>query len=383
MGFAPSKGRRCRNPIACVNRQQAAKILLQMSRRHPQSQRVDYLLEELASRLLCRRWHQDQAAGITRQWQDNIDDYQAAEDDRRCERMDDPMDRLITAVAVRVEQSIVARMPPAPVRSTVARTRATSHRTDRNTSSVAPLRILGPSSVTPSVATRERSRVRDHNEPNGEEAEQQTNSEPDPPSQQQASLRETNHCENNPSPRSSADELTAHTNDASLGEPVAMTREEVTSEGDTEEHAIEALTQAQRHEESPHFHDHRPIEGNCSICFEELSSGDDIAWCQAQCKQNFHADCVNTWDASRVADRLKIYPYWQDSPRISTTPWKLMGAYMLLWQIEHIRHGGHAQRGRCSFFLFLVATVTVILHAHIPAAWTLGQPYGYRADSAL
>ena len=277
-------------------------MLLKMSNLHPQSQRVDYLLEEVASRLLCRRWHQDQAAGITRQWQDNIDDYQAAEDDRRCERMDDTIDRLITAVAARVEQLIVARLPPAPARSTVARTRATSHRTDRNTSSVAPLRILGPPSITPSVPTRVESRGGAHNEPNREEAEQQRYSEPDPPSQQQASLRGTDHHESNPSPRSSADELTIHTPDASLREPTAMTREEVTSEGDTEEHAIEIPTQAQRHEEdteehaiemptqaqrleeSPHFHDRRPIEGDCSICLVELSGDDYIAWWKAQCK---------------------------------------------------------------------------------------------------
>lgn len=378
MGFAPSKGRRCRNPIACANRQGAAKILLEMSGLHPQSQRVDCLLEELASRLLCRRWHQDQAAGITRQWQDDIDNHQAAEDDRRCERIVDLIELRLTAAAVRAERSVMLRTPPAPARSTVARPRETSHRTNQPTASVARLRIQD--SVTPSVAASVQSRGRDHNEPSGEESEQQTDCEPDLSSQQRESLRGTIHHGNNPSPRSAADELNTHTPDASHREQTVTTREavtddaeseehatevpaqehpqeesphahdrgaievtdegeteghileaptqehphedslhahdrrvieEVTNEGEPEDHAIEAPTQDQTQEESTRAYDRRAIEGDCCICFEDLSSGGDTAWCRAQCRQNFHADCIDTWHASQVANRrAKTCPHW-------------------------------------------------------------------------
>lgn len=311
MGFAPSKGRRCRNPIACANRQEAARILLEMSRLHPQSQRVDCLLEELASRLLCRRWHQDQAAGITRQWQDDIDNYQAAEEDRIVERVLERLKLRLAAEAVRAERSIVVRTSPAPARSTLARTRATSHRTDRNTSSLASLHMLGSSSATPLVAPREEPRGRDHNEPNEEEAEQQTDPEPDLSSQRRASLPGTNRHENNPSPRSSAEELTAHIPDASLREPIVTAREEATAEGEHREHIPEAPTQDRAQEESLHAHDRRAIEGDCSICFEDLSVGGDTAWCRAQCRQNFHADCVNTWHASQdTYGDGKTCPFW-------------------------------------------------------------------------
>lgn len=405
MGFAPSKGRKCRNPIACANRQGAAKLLLEMSGLHPQSQRVDCLLEELASRLLCRRWHQDQAAGITRQWQDDIDNHQAAEDDRRCERIVDLIELRLTAAAVRAERSVILRTPPAPARSTVARPRETSHRTNQPTASVARLRIQD--SVTPSEAASVQSRERDHNEPSGEESEQQSNSEPDLSSQQRAFLRDTIDHGNNPPTRSPTDELNTHTPDASHREQIVTTREavtddaeseehatevpaqehsqeesphahdrgaiEVTDEGETEGHILEAPTQEHPHEESlhahdrrgieevteeerteehtpeaptqelpheeslhahdrrvieevtnegepedhaieaptrdgtqeepPHAHDRRAIEGDCCICFEDLSSGGDTAWCKAQCRQNFHADCIDTWHASQVANR--------------------------------------------------------------------------------
>ncbi|RDA86198.1 hypothetical protein CP532_3477 [Ophiocordyceps camponoti-leonardi (nom. inval.)] len=41
----------------------------------------------------------------------------------------------------------------------------------------------------------------------------------------------------------------------------------------------------------------RPIEGDCSICFCELQ-GDDpqpIVWCRAECGQNIHRQCMDTW----------------------------------------------------------------------------------------
>lgn len=77
VGHAPSKGRRCRNAIACVNRQEGAKILLQMSRLDPRSQRLDDKLYELASRLLCRRWHQGQVADMKRKWRCDIENHLA------------------------------------------------------------------------------------------------------------------------------------------------------------------------------------------------------------------------------------------------------------------------------------------------------------------
>lgn len=186
VGYAPSKGRRCRNAIACVNRQEAAKLLLQMSRLDPHSPRLDDKLDELASRLLCRRWHQNQAADMKRKWRCGIESHLAAENSRREE--EEPAGR-------------------------------------RN------------------------------NESNEDEAEE---------------------------------------------------------EGESEENASEIPTLEQRAQaEAHHTHDRRAIEGDCSICCEDLSSGGDTVWCRAQCRQNFHADCIGIWHTSQEADgRRKTCPYW-------------------------------------------------------------------------
>lgn len=205
IGHAKSKGRKCRSPIACANRQEASKILREMSRLDPQSPRIANKIEELACRLLCRRWHQSQAAEMKEHWLGIIADYQAA--------------------------------------------------------------------TPPTTPGDEPGQTNDAG-PNAEEPIEQIASTSDLSSPQEAtSQAETHRHETNlSSPSLSADELTTNM-------PGAYPRE---------------------------------VEGDCSICREELGrSAGDILWCRAQCRQNFHADCVNLWHAWQEVDgREKTCPYW-------------------------------------------------------------------------
>ena len=83
-------------------------------------------------------------------------------------------------------------------------------------------------------------------------------------------------------------------------------------EREIEENASGSPTQERRsQEEAHHAHDRRVLEGDCSICCEDLVSGGDTVWCRAQCRQNFHADCIGLWHASQEADdRGKACPCW-------------------------------------------------------------------------
>ena len=85
VGYAPSQGRRCHNPIAAANRQDAAKLLKQMSKLDLSSSRIDGLLEQLAPRVLCKRYHQNQFSSMVSQWQDDLEDLQEEEAPRRAE----------------------------------------------------------------------------------------------------------------------------------------------------------------------------------------------------------------------------------------------------------------------------------------------------------
>ncbi|KAL9127962.1 MAG: hypothetical protein Q9175_007630, partial [Cornicularia normoerica] len=239
VGYAASKGRQCHNPIARANRQEAAKVLREMSRHDPQSRRLDDQLEELASRLLCRRWHQNQAADMKGQWHRDIERYQAA--------------------TVRAERSSTVRTPSASAHPTIFRNQATSRATGPTASSVAHSPIHGSAPATPLLATGEELGRRGNNDPNGAESGQQTNSSPASSSQQEAMLQERNHPENS-SPVSPADELTAHITGASLRAEIMATRETISDERESVEHTLEAPTQEQPHEGSLHAHDRRVIE---------------------------------------------------------------------------------------------------------------------------
>lgn len=306
IGHAKTQGRRCRNPIAYANRQEAAKISMEISRLDPQSPRLESELEELASRLLCRRWHQDQAEGIRRKWQRQMRNHQAVE------------------TALRAERPRTTERPSTPARSTVARSRVASIRSELVTSSVTTsvttsVTHESSTTITVSILIRDESEGRDNSEANEAGAHrQQTNAGPDSSSQQQASSQgSTNHQPSNPAPTSPADEPTAHTPATSFQQHLTETREEAQPAANQAEPSLRVESPpSQAHQpqhEDPHLahHDRRAIEGDCSICCEDVSTGGDTTWCRAQCRQNFHAECMDLWHASQEADEVvKTCPYW-------------------------------------------------------------------------
>lgn len=44
----------------------------------------------------------------------------------------------------------------------------------------------------------------------------------------------------------------------------------------------------------------KPIEGDCPICFSGLSEEREaVVWCRAECGQNMHQECFETWARSK------------------------------------------------------------------------------------
>lgn len=78
VGYAPSQRRRCRNPIACHNRQAAYAILHRLPDLYDNEAGLRAKLRELAGLVLCRRFypgqtsHQDQASDIVGIWYSDI-----------------------------------------------------------------------------------------------------------------------------------------------------------------------------------------------------------------------------------------------------------------------------------------------------------------------
>ena len=289
IGHAKTQGRRCDNPIADANRQQAAKILLEMARLDPRSPRVDFELEELASCLLCRKWHQDQAGAIKRQWRRDILNHQDFE------------------TAPRAERSRIVERPVTPARAPFIQTRVRATRREMVTSSITTSVTRESSSVTiVSIVIREESSEIGTNAPD-EEAEiprQQTNQEAHPSSQRQDI---TDHQADGASPESSFVEPTGHTTAPSVVVQDTPATEEPQQEPASEAEpaapissAPDQTRQSQHQDSHPANHDRRAIEGKCAICCEAFSpDSGDTTRCRAQCRQNFHAECIDLWHASQ------------------------------------------------------------------------------------
>lgn len=67
--FAPSKGRRCWNPINRGNRSDAWRVIDDLSATDPSGPGAFHLLQELAAYTVCIRDHQDQAHSVARKWE--------------------------------------------------------------------------------------------------------------------------------------------------------------------------------------------------------------------------------------------------------------------------------------------------------------------------
>jgi hypothetical protein len=69
IGYAPSQGRRCRNPIKNDNREFIMETLDDIAYLHPDSPAVTSRLRAIAGPALCVRYHQNQAETVVMQWQ--------------------------------------------------------------------------------------------------------------------------------------------------------------------------------------------------------------------------------------------------------------------------------------------------------------------------
>ncbi|MCJ1230590.1 hypothetical protein MMC12_007264 [Toensbergia leucococca] len=109
IGHAPSKGRRCRNPIAAANRHEASKKLDRIGRMDVMTANLDDFLEDIASRLLCKRWHQNQASTITSVWLSKVEKLRA---EMTRQRADDRLGEQIAVLEITDTTATTAATTP-------------------------------------------------------------------------------------------------------------------------------------------------------------------------------------------------------------------------------------------------------------------------------
>ncbi len=220
----------------------------------------------------------------------------------------------------RAERVRTERREPVVVRGGGPRGPAVEARREWVTASVV---VQSSFSITISIAVGGESEgIRDSG-PDGDEPRHQPDQNANSSSPREEQLQQTTaHQSNNSSSPSSANESITrtsaipaqeHPTTASVEEEqvVAAAAAETAEPLQTVSDPSPSAQSQPQHGSSHHTHrNRRTIEGECSICCEDLSDG-ETTWCRAQCGQNFHADCMSLWHAAQEADETeKTCPYW-------------------------------------------------------------------------
>lgn len=279
VGYAPSKGRRCRNPIAAVNRQAASKILSRLSRTDVMSANLEPLLKELALLLLCRRWHQDQVETVAKNWLQRVYELPIYQVARIKSEMDATLARLVRSYAEEQQvprpRSAATTYPDQQPVST-SRAAASSRPTpaSETAQSPAPSRTQHHRSVAPGPASTQ---------------VEQPLAATGHPSQNDQRAREANRHipDDNDAP---------HRSPSPLAPSVPATS---ATESQMEQNTSHATTVAVEE------------ENECSICYEEVTDGSSVISCRTQCRHKFHTGCLSEWFSILGArEQPLICPYW-------------------------------------------------------------------------
>ena len=310
VGYARTAKRRCHNPIAAANQIKAAKLVTEMSRLDISSPEITYLLEGLAPLVLCRRWHQNQAADMVDDWQEEVDvlrrEREAArrvEEEQRLQdsRLRRAEERRVLEAAQRAEE-LRHQREAAQQADEVQQVQEAAPRAEQASSEQEAVNRSEIQQLRAELALT-RARLEEVEEKN-RELHHRTPSE-------QPEIRLSRAVDQDAA--SDADVLVAvpvsptSTSDHRVAEepvfPVAAPVERV-EEGPTSP----TISPNDHLPEQPEDSDNRTMEGDCSICLENLGSQNDVTRCIAQCGQHFHQDCIGIWLVS--AENTHTCPYW-------------------------------------------------------------------------
>ena len=329
VGHAKTQGRRCRNIIAKDNRSLASKTLQNMSEQNVQTTKFDRQLESLAHRLLCRRWHVRDESQITakvEQWKSNIARFRAEDSAPQARQpvietetttanvittepnLEDTLESLRREIATLNERYANALQLAAPSGTVSPRPSQPVHRVDSNLT-VAVIRrstqTEGRHNHIHSATTSRSSSI----EPVEFEVIHPTTRQATPAEEEEihdlstrTSTSQTHSTESDPIPTPPLPEpetpTDVYASAHSSVEPPASNTSLLASTIESLETSLGGQTR-------------RRIDGECSICCEDVADGRDVSWCKAQCGQNFHADCVGIWLATQEDDhRTETCPFW-------------------------------------------------------------------------
>ncbi|KAK6823256.1 hypothetical protein RU639_006135 [Aspergillus parasiticus] len=291
-GYAPSQRRRCHMPTNARNRRTATYLLDEGTEDLYAGRDINDLLEDLAPYVLCTRFHRNQAPELAAKWKWKVQQFLAsymvpAPTQRAAGERRQTSSLARSRQSVEVDYSRPAKWPPVRIgeperpRTTQPATAASqgrlvNERVTQTANSTNRLRERSMSSAavpTQEITNRTRAVV----------SYSQTG-------RQGASAAASNRGPSNiPTPTIRA--TSSHVRPGS-GSSASLSSTTSSRSGDTTR---------------------RPIEGDCTICFDPLKNarsevgdgahhgtGDEeeqqeLSWCKARCGVNYHATCIKSW----------------------------------------------------------------------------------------
>lgn len=334
VGYAPSKGRRCHIAIAAANRQDAAKLLDQMSKLNLSSSRIDGLLEQLAPRVLCKRYHQNQSSSMVSQWQDDLEDLCVEEAARRAEqarhdraaarRAEDA--RRAREAAQRAEEERRARDVAQEAAENARREREVAQRAEEERRTRDAAREAAENTRREQEAAQQRENARREEQATSEAHMTRSGVETSPQATPPASMIQTEQLTSDLA--SMVARVEALEEECRELRRLTLTQHFVRSQAASQEAGEDTSSDLDQGlvddyvttpisplsnddgsegEESEAWAD-RIIEGDCSICLESLGSESGLTSCRAQCGQHFHLNCISIWLATD--EHTQTCPYW-------------------------------------------------------------------------
>ena len=366
VGHAPSKGRKCRNPIAAANREWASEILSRMESVDVMTANLKEHLEELAPRILCKRYHQNQAATMVSRWLREVESLKADRMRQRAQAVVpspstsrpaptwvSPSRSAGDAISIprvrprQVQTPAISRSLPAPSQQLPTPPTTPTRRRNHETGSITAPRPVPSTTPAPSPAhTPSPTPIRSSTPvPSTTHAQPPTTvTSPTPitpltpvttptpaPSPPAAGAAEPSPAPIEQYPEA---DLTPHTlslEECSICYEDIPTNTGISSECDHAFHASCINTWLETQDPSqarqcPYCRSpwtRQKVEGDCCICLDRLlhnyddngesdgrgESERELVWCKSRCGQNFHKQCMDSWlSASATRERMGRCP---------------------------------------------------------------------------
>ena len=350
-GWATSQDRQCQNPVARANRQEAEQLLGRISRLDLGNSYLHGWLMDLASRILCQRYHQGQAMGVVGQWEENVRRFLGNGEEKGGDEERERVSLQVATETVPRKKIEKTGCQHARIQKIGVSTRNYHERLDASSSSTRlsasgaqstrysdgalfTRSVPGDVGLTPPitpVTEPRRTSIDIPRQPNNSErlsdsTSEVTQAEPQTSTTNNVASRRTSQCSADsaapvtPSPSGSETPLNPPVDTPTLSQSLAdaiitqlisldldpehgaVNLPPVESSGKSSKSPIEP-----KEPENAVLDTQRSLSGDCSICYADLLDGKNLASCQAQCRQYFHQKCIGTWLRQK---QERTCPYW-------------------------------------------------------------------------